>query len=347
MTGTTEGILQEYGASAAHWVEDEASGLKAVIVLHRLRDGLAAGGVRTRRYPDEESGLRDACGLARTMTWKCALSDLPVGGAKAVVFDHPALDRKRGFAALGRAIEALDGAFRTAGDVGTTVQDLRVMAEQSQYVHVDEGDLSTAVATGLRAAMEAALRFRGEAQTFDGLRVAVQGCGAIGSAVARELRARGAKLWVCDIDAVRAQRVAEECGGLVVSPQAYLGMDVDVLAPCAVGGQVDAQNVGSVRAKVLCGGANNILHTPGISTRLMAQGVTHVPDMIASAGAVVAGIARTVLHEEDPSPRLEALGETVEWVLRTSLRRGDSPHETAMRLAQARLAESPTQVPKT
>ena len=234
MTASTRTILSEYGARDAHWVIDEAVGLRAVIVLHRLREGLAAGGVRTRRYPDEESGLRDACGLAQTMTWKCALGGLPVGGAKAVVFDHEGFDRERGFAVLGRAIQQLGGAFRTAGDVGTTVADLRVMAAESEYVHVDNGDLSAAVATGLRSCIQAALRTRGESDNLSGIRVAIQGCGAIGGAVARELRGRGAELWVCDLDRAVAEEVASECDATLVSPDEYLGLEVDVLAPCAV-----------------------------------------------------------------------------------------------------------------
>ena len=98
---------------------------------------------------------------------------------------------------------------------------------------------------------------------------------------------------------------------------------------------------------MLCGGANNILCSPDLSARLMAQGVTHVPDMIASAGAVVAGIARTVLGELDATGRIERLGDTLEAVLNESLRTGISPHAAAVRMADERLAQSPSQAAKT
>jgi len=85
------------------------------------------------------------------MTLKCALAGLDAGGGKAVVWDHGAWDREKGFARLGQAIEELGGAFRTAGDLGTTAADLAVMARQCSYVHTGEAELANAVASGLLA----------------------------------------------------------------------------------------------------------------------------------------------------------------------------------------------------
>src|SRR6185503_15967643 len=105
--------------------------------------------------------VADARALAHAMTMKCALAGLDAGGGKAVVWDHGAWDREKGFARLGQAIEELGGAFRTAGDLGTTAADLAVMARQCSYVHTGEAELANAVASGLLACAGACLERRG------------------------------------------------------------------------------------------------------------------------------------------------------------------------------------------
>ncbi|HLM76174.1 MAG TPA: Glu/Leu/Phe/Val dehydrogenase dimerization domain-containing protein, partial [Polyangiaceae bacterium] len=173
------------------FITDPPSGLRAFLVLDSLALGPAAGGVRTRRYPSAESALRDALDLARAMTLKCALAGLDAGGGKCVVMDHEGLDRPRAFEHLGRRIEALRGAFRTAGDLGTTKEDLEAMARGTRYVYLDERGLTSAVARGMLRCIEACAAERGR-KDVAGMRVAIQGAGSIGSAVAEALSNEGA-----------------------------------------------------------------------------------------------------------------------------------------------------------
>src|SRR5262245_3399538 len=172
-------------------VRDERSGLEALIVIDDVTLGPAAGGVRTRAYPSLDDAVADCARLARAMTVKCALGGLDAGGGKAVVLDRPGLDRPRAFAVLGERIAELGGLFRTAGDLGTTAADLAAMARFCRWVHTDESNLAGAVARGLVRCVEACVRARAGAGAhriqLDGLRVAVQGCGAIGAAVAEAL----------------------------------------------------------------------------------------------------------------------------------------------------------------
>jgi glutamate dehydrogenase/leucine dehydrogenase len=144
-------------SGAQHLVlwRDAASGLEAVLVLDDLTRGPAAGGIRTWRYPSLEHAAADALRLARAMTLKCALAGLDAGGGKAVVLDHPGLDRARAFDVIGERVESLRGLFRTAGDLGTTAADLEVVARRTRYVHLGERDLAAAVARGLLRAVEA------------------------------------------------------------------------------------------------------------------------------------------------------------------------------------------------
>lgn len=336
MAGALEPLLDPAGARRCVLWRDPPSGLSAVLVIDDMTLGPGAGGVRTRAYPDLAAAIADASALARAMTRKCALAGLAAGGAKAVVLDHPGLDRPAAFRRLGAFVAELGGIFRTAGDLGTRAEDLAAMAETCPFVHVEERGLAEAVARGLIgcAAACAARRGRGLA----GLRAAVQGCGAIGGAVARALRAAGAALVVADIDAGRAQDLARETGAEVQDPEDILRAEVDLLAPCATGGVVTAELARSMRAWALCGAANNLLAGPEVAEVLRARGVLHVPDVVASAGAVVEGIGRTVMGLADRAPLIDALGATAAALLAESAATGATTEALAERRAQARLA---------
>ena len=168
---------------------DAASGLEAILAIDDVTLGPAAGGVRTRAYRSPDDALADAAALARAMTVKCALAGLAAGGAKCVVLDHAGLDRARGFRVLGERIAELGGVFRTAGDLGTSAADVAAMASRCPWVHTDETGLAAAVAHGLLRCLETCAALRGVG--IAGLRVAVQGAGSIGAAVARRLSAAG------------------------------------------------------------------------------------------------------------------------------------------------------------
>lgn len=318
-------------------VADAASGLRAFLVLDDLRLGPAAGGVRTRAYPSADAALADALALARAMTLKCALAGLAAGGGKCVVLDHPGLDRDRAFEALGARIEALGGLFRTAGDLGTGAADLAAMARRTRYVHTDEADLAASVARGLLRCIEACAAARGGAPSVNGLTVAVQGAGAIGAAAAHALAAAGARVLVADLDVARARRLADATGARVVAPDEILFADADVVAPCATGGVLTAAAAARLRAWAVCGAANNILAASDAAAALAQRGILHVPDVIASAGAVIEGIGRTVMNLPDRTSLIDALGATAATVLAEARATGRTPTAVAESLAHRRL----------
>lgn len=326
-------ILEDLGARRLHVYTEPEAGLRAFLVVDDLTLGPAAGGIRTASYASPADAVRDAARLARAMTLKCALAGLDAGGGKMVVMDRPELDRPRAFATLGQRIDELGGLFLTAGDLGTTVDDLRCLARHTSHVSLDEGNLSAATARGLLRCLEACARLRDRPLT--GLRLAVQGCGAIGSAVARALAEQGAELLVTDLRDEAARAVAEATGAEVIEPGSWLGADVDMLVPCAGGDVIDAAAVPRIRAWAVCGAANNVLAQPGVDAALIARQVLFVPDVVASAGAVIDGICR--LRGTDPEPLIDRLGVTAEEVLRSARARGKSPSAVAMERGHARL----------
>jgi len=340
MTMIVAGPLEEAARALriprAHHVRDASCGLEAVIVVDDTTLGPAAGGVRTRAYPTPIAAVEDAARLARAMTIKCSLAGLDAGGGKAVVLDHAGLDRPRAFRALGAAIEALGGDFRTAGDLGTRPADLAAMAETTRYVHTDERDLAAAVARGLVGCVDACVRARYAAWT--GLRVAVQGAGAIGAAVARALAAVGAHVFVADLDAARAEALAAAVGGSLAAPSEILELAVDVLVPCAIGSVIDEAVAARVSAWAVCGAANNLLAGERAAQVLHERGVLVVPDVLASAGAVIDGIGASVMHLADRGPLIAGLAATAAALLEESRATGRTTTELAHARARARIA---------
>ena len=329
--------FDDAGIGRALFFRDVASGLRAVLVIDDMTLGPAAGGVRTRAYASLAEALADAAALARAMTEKCALAQVAAGGGKTVVLDHPGLDRPAAFARLGEFVADLGGRYRTAGDLGTTAADLAAMAENCAYVYTEDAGLAEATADGLLACIRAcARRLRGagaageapdvvlsavpnggastapdavpDAADLHGMRVAIQGCGAIGAAAARALAGAGATLLVADVDATKARAVAAETGAALVEPGAILTVECDIVSPCAIGGVLDEATARGLRARAVCGAANNIIASASAERILMDRGIGFIPDTIASAGATVLGIAGGLMGEADVTPRLRALG---------------------------------------
>lgn len=315
-------------------LDHRASGLTGWIVLDDLSRGPAAGGVRTRRYASKSAALGDARKLARAMTLKCALADLPAGGAKAVVIDHDQLDRPSAFDELGRIVASLDGRFYTAGDLGTTSADLQVMAQRASTVYTAEADLTAAAGRGLLRCVEACARVRGRGD-LSKLSVAIQGAGAIGAAAAKALATAGMHVGVADLDAQVASRIAASVGGQVIEADEVFAVDVDVVSPCAIGGVVTDRIAEQLVAWAVCGAANNILAGPSAEDIMQRRDITFVPDPIASAGAVIEGIGVMVMKLDDRTPLIDRLGDVAETVLREARASGRTATQVAISIAEA------------
>ncbi|QIG79383.1 Glu/Leu/Phe/Val family dehydrogenase [Stakelama tenebrarum] len=330
-------------------VEDRAAGLRGVIVLHSLRLGPAAGGCRFWHYDDDGALHADALRLAEGMAYKNALADLPLGGGKSVlaVPDRP-YDREKLFEAFGRAVRELEGDYITAEDVGTTVADMTAVRRATRHVAglTQEpgrpgGDPSPWTARGVFLSMRVAARRRFGCD-LDGLTVAVQGLGNVGSRLCELLHDAGAKLIVAEPRPGVAAHIACRYGAEVSASDTILSARADIFAPCALGGVLDADTVPLLRAGLVCGGANNVLATAEDGDRLAGRGVLYAPDYVVNAGGII-HVAGEYLGWEmaDVARRVEQTGERLERVFAHADREGLPPARAADRLARERIARAP------
>ncbi|UUY06417.1 amino acid dehydrogenase [Pseudomonas sp. J452] len=283
-------MMERARLEALHLAQDPATGLQAIIAIHNTRLGPALGGCRYLAYPDTDSAVRDAIRLAQGMSYKAALAGLEQGGGKAVIIRPGHVDNRGAlFEAFGRMIESLKGAYITAMDSGTSSADMDCIAQYTQHVTstTSAGDPSPHTAMGVYAGIRATALARLGSSDLEGLRIAVQGLGNVGFALAEQLAAAGVELFVSDLDPGRVQLAVEQLGAHAVSSEALLSTPCEILAPCGLGGVLNAQTVGTLHCAAVAGAANNQLASGEIADELEARGILYAPDYVINSGGLI------------------------------------------------------------
>jgi leucine dehydrogenase len=296
-----------------------------------------------RAYASEEQALDDVLRLSRAMSYKAALADVPVGGAKSVIIADPGRAKSdRLLLAMGRFIDSLGGAYISAPDVGIATEDLRVFRRETRWVvGADEtaGPSAPYTALGVFEALRAAVRHRLARDDLSGIRVAIQGTGSVGLALARLLSEGGARLVVADIDDDAARSVAARYGAEVLPVEEILFADADVLSPNALGAVLDDRTIPQLRAEIICGAANNQLAEDRHGEALHERGILFAPDYVVSAGGLIAGVEELDgFNAEKASARVRAIGATLAEILTAADADRISPSAAAADLARARIA---------
>jgi leucine dehydrogenase len=330
------------------------SGLYTIVAVHSTARGPSLGGCRMWTYGDTREAIRDALRLSRAMTYKSAVAGLPLGGGKGVIklpdggAPPQGEDRRAVLLDFADAVQMLDGAYLTAEDVGTSEPDMETIAETTRHVtglateRGGSGDPSPWTALGVEAAIQVASERVFGSTSVEGRRIAVVGVGSVGGRLAELLAEAGAELVLADIDE-RRRALADRLGAEWMAPSAALVADVDILAPCALGGVLDDFTVPQLRARAIAGAANNQLAHEAVGELLAARGILWVPDFVANAGGVV-----NIAVELEPSgydtgraeTRVRAIADTVRAVLDHAEATGSTPLAAANEIAHRRVAEA-------
>ena len=324
---------------AVYQISDPESGLQGFIALHSTRLGPAAGGLRMREYDSAQAALEDVLNLSRGMTYKNAAAGLPLGGGKAVIMGNSATDKTPELLrAMGRAVEALNGQYWTAEDMGMSPEDMAELARETRFVagldtgsHAS-GDPSPVTAEGVFNAMKVGAAHRFGSADVSGKVVAVQGLGHVGWHLCKMLHDAGAKLVVADTDATRVEAARQAFDAAIASPQDIHRAEADVFAPCAIGGTLNARSIPELTAQLVCGAANNQLATPADADLLAKRDILYLPDYVANGGGII-NVAAEILKVEDRGPwvaqKLDTLRQTMERILSKARSQQVSPAHVA------------------
>ncbi|HUW63187.1 MAG TPA: Glu/Leu/Phe/Val dehydrogenase dimerization domain-containing protein [Spirochaetia bacterium] len=287
-------IIEEYAHAGYEQVfscRDENTGLNSYIAIHNTTRGPALGGLRMYPYIQTEDALTDVLRLARGMTYKSAVADLPLGGGKSVLIGNPDRDKTEAMLrSFGRCIEKLGGHYIVAEDVGTTVADMDLIRRETTFVagtSDSSGDPSIHTAYGVQQGMRAAARTVYGRDGLKGLTVAIQGLGHVGMNLCMLLSLEGAKLAVTDVNPARIRQAVAEFGAIPVETAAIYRTECDIFAPCAMGAVINDQTIGILKTRIVAGSANNVLAEERHGEMLAEMGILYAPDFVINAGGLI------------------------------------------------------------
>jgi leucine dehydrogenase len=341
-----QGVVSRFDAPTGAWI---------FICLHNSKLGPCTGGTRMKVYGSIEEGLEDAMRLAEGMTSKWASIQETCGGGKAVIaLDHPVegAEREGLLRRYGSLIQSLRGAFRTGEDLGTTSEDMKIVARETGYVHGfhpttgEKVDPSPYTAQGVYAGLMSAVEVVFGSNDLAERSVLIQGSGNVGTNLGRLLARSGARILVSDIDEDRARSVAQDLGGTVVESANVYSTLCDVYAPCAIGATLNKETIPQLQCRIVAGSANNQLLTAADADRLLDRGIVYAPDYVINAGGALsfALMDRGMSDHGALLAETEIIGTMIGEILRKAETSGQSPVVEAHRRAEMVLSADPSDV---
>lgn len=325
---------------------DPDIGLRAIIALHSTALGPAAGGCRMHPYASEEEALTDVLRLSKGMSYKNAAAGLPLGGGKCVIIADPDSPHKPDLLrAFAKHVQSLQGRYWTAIDIGVGPKDADIMAEQCDYIFARasqyEAGFNPSSFTayggfmGIKASVKAIL---GKDDLKD-VRVAIQGLGATGYALARHLYEAGASLSVTDVKQEVIDKAVTEFGARAIDPNKIHKADVDLFAPCALGAGLNDETIPEIKAKIICGLANNQLQESKHGKMIADRDITYIPDYVVNAGGMM-GASTVIFSEvsrEKSLRQIETLEQTIISIITRANNEGKTTAEIADIIAEERM----------
>lgn len=334
------------GYGDIHTKIDKKTGLKAIVAVHNLNRGPAIGGCRMVHYHAMDAAYEDALRLGYMMSYKAAINNLPHGGAKAVIIKPQGdFDREALFEKFGEFVHELGGRYITAVDSGTSTLDMDVIAKRTPYVTctTESGgisDPSPLTALGVRRGIEAAVQFKLDKSSLEGVRIVVQGVGHVGYNLAKDLKSLGALVTITDTHPQALQRCKDELEVATCQPEDVLNIDADVYAPCALGAVLNHRTISRLKVKVVAGAANNQLAHHHYGTLLQERGILYAPDFLINAGGL---IHVAVLYDKGDMERslkqINGIYDTVYNIFERAASENVATNVIAERIARERLGK--------
>lgn len=336
---------KEMGHEQVLFCHDKESNLKAIIAIHDTGLGSAMGATRLWPYVTEEDALRDALRLSRGMTYKAACANIPVGGGKAVIIADPENKTDELFRAYGRFVESLKGRFITGQDVNLSPQDVRQISKETNYVvgtSEKSGGPAPITSIGVLLGIKAATEFRLQRNELAGLKVAVQGLGNVGKNLCQRLHEHDVKLFVTDVSKEKTEEIKRLYGATVVEPNEIYSLDVDVFAPCALGGILNSSTIPQLKALIVAGAANNQLENEHIHSKLLeSKGILYCPDYVINAGGLINVYNEMIGYEEEKAlSQLNNIYSTLLEIFESAEKEGYTTYEASKVLAEKRILKA-------
>lgn len=274
--------------------QDPVVHLKGIIAIHNTRLGPGLGGCRMWPYTSEEEALEDVLKLSRGMTYKAAVAGLDLGGGKSVIIGDPKDKTPEMFHSYGRFVDSLNGNYITAEDVGTNVEDMRHIRQETSFVTGlsrdlgGSGDPSPFTARSTLIGIKAAIQHKMNKFSLSGLHVAIQGIGNVGWHLAEFLLKEECTLTICDTQPKKVKEFQKKHPSVKsVQPDKIYDIPCDIFSPCALGAVINPQTLERLKCSIIAGAANNQLDTLATESKIRKKGILYMPDFVINAGGLI------------------------------------------------------------
>lgn len=325
-------------------VTEKKSKLTAIIAIHDTTLGPALGGIRIHSYASFNEALEDALRLSKGMTYKSAVSEVGFGGGKSVIIaDSKTEKTPERLLAFGAAVDSLGGNYICAEDVGCTPEDCKIIRRATKYVvglPSSSGNPGPFTAWGVFRGIQSAAKKVFGTDSLEGVTVAIQGLGNVGSNLANYLFWAGANLILSDSDFAKAECLAARYGAKAIPADQILSVECDILAPCALGGIINDQTIPRFRCKAIAGGANNQLLRDAHALVLKEKGILYAPDFVINSGGLLnvsAELEENGYNPAYPRAKTSKIYDCLTAIYEISEKSKDSTHAAALSLAEYRI----------
>jgi glutamate dehydrogenase/leucine dehydrogenase len=346
-----ETLLREWDGEEVLISFDRPSAAWIIIAVHNTRLGPGTGGTRLKHYPGFQAAMQDALKLAESMSYKYAVANFPRGGAKAVIAlpeNFELQQRSDLLRRYGKLVRRLGGFFQTGPDVGTSSEDMDIIAETgAPYIFCrtpasgGAGDSGPATALGVFSGMQTVCEQIFGDPSLEKKRVLVQGAGSVGGPLINLLRKAGAEVLFSEADEPTIKHFRDNMGITFVAPEKIFDMPCDIFAPCALGGILNKDTIPRLKCLAVAGAANNQLAEPADAERLWGRQILYAPDYVINIGGAMAiiGIETMGWTKAEANKKVGSLRQTLKQIFATAQAKGINTDTAARRIAEARLAE--------
>ena len=316
---------------------DETTNLNCIIAVHNTKLGPALGGVRSWTYTNFDEHLNEALRLSRSMSLKNSICGINFGGGKAVINLKGVKKTSELYESYGEVVEKLKKTYITAGDVGTSMENLLSISKTTNYVNGIKLETSAPTAKGILNAIKTIYSFLTNKKLNEST-ICISGVGKVGGKLSKLLFSQKAKLIVSNIDKDAIDKLKKEKISFKESDiNSIFSEKCDILSPCALGGVINSETKKQLKCKAIVGAANNQLDKPETSIWLKEKNIFYAPDYLVNSGGVIAISCEINNSENTLNEHLNKISDKVLSLLNESQKSSLSTDTIAEELAWKRI----------
>ncbi|MEM7344208.1 MAG: Glu/Leu/Phe/Val dehydrogenase dimerization domain-containing protein [Chloroflexota bacterium] len=345
-----ESLLKKWDGERVVIQQDQLTGAWIIIAMHSSLLGPASGGTRMKSYPTLTDAVYDATRLAASMTYKFAIAGMARGGGKAVIALPPDFEpalRPDLLRRYGILVRQLGGLYETGPDVGTSPEDMDIIAETgSPHVFCQTpanggcGSSAEATALGVFSGLQAVAEQCFGQTSLANKRVLVQGAGNVGAPLIYHLLEDQAEVLFNDVDEATIHHFRDEVGLPFIPEHKIYETPCDIFSPCALGGVLNETTIPRLQCQAVAGAANNQLATAADADRLHHRGILYAPDYAINVGGAMAvvGIELDGWDQQKADAQVKTIRDSLLTIFSKAKTDGITTEVAAKQIVEARLA---------